>query len=69
MYVCLCNGVTEQDIRRCAREGACSLADLAMCAGVGAGCGRCREMAATVLSEAGQLESGSRPAALAQAVG
>ena len=56
MYVCLCNGVTDKDIRRHVTEGACCLEDLACCAGVGAGCGRCRDMAARVLAEAAGLE-------------
>lgn len=66
MYVCLCNAVTEQDIRRCVREGACSLTDLASCAGVGAGCGRCREIAATVLAESIHVDATAHgtPAAL-----
>lgn len=56
MYVCLCNGVTESDIRRHVSEGACCLEDLAGCAGVGTGCGRCREMAKTMLAEAQGLQ-------------
>jgi bacterioferritin-associated ferredoxin len=52
MYVCLCNAVTERQVRECAEGGACSLDDLAASLGVGAGCGRCRDCAAQVLAEA-----------------
>jgi bacterioferritin-associated ferredoxin len=56
MYVCLCNGVTDKDIRRHVADGACCLEDLACAAGVGAGCGRCRDTAAQVLAEATAFE-------------
>jgi bacterioferritin-associated ferredoxin len=51
MYICLCNGITERDIRAHAQDADCSLADLERCLGVGAGCGRCKRAAAEVLSE------------------
>jgi len=66
MYVCLCNGVTEKDIRRHVAEGACCLEDLAGCAGVGAGCGRCRETAAMVLAEFSGPNKSARAHATAQ---
>lgn len=50
MYICLCNGVTEREIRDSARKGA-SLHDLERCLGVGAGCGRCRSAAEELLDE------------------
>jgi bacterioferritin-associated ferredoxin len=52
LYVCVCNAVTDKEIREHVRGGACTLADLAGCAGVGAGCGRCRDVALEVLREA-----------------
>jgi bacterioferritin-associated ferredoxin len=51
MYICVCNGVTEREIRACAEERACSLRDLEHCLGVGAGCGRCRAAAKQLLDE------------------
>jgi bacterioferritin-associated ferredoxin len=51
MYICLCNGVTERQIRECAAQGACSLKDLEHCLGVGAGCGRCGHVAKEVLRD------------------
>ena len=40
MYICLCNAITERDIRACAEDGACTLRDLECCLGVGTCCGK-----------------------------
>jgi bacterioferritin-associated ferredoxin len=53
MYICICNAVTERQVKECARAGARTLEALALELGVGAGCGRCRDCAARVLEEAG----------------
>jgi len=58
MYICLCNAVTEREIRECAQDGACTLRDLERCLGVGSNCGRCRPAADAILNE-----SRSAPAA------
>ena len=52
MYVCICNGVTERDIRQAAVAGCGSVAELTMRTGCGATCGTCLEMAASVLEGA-----------------
>ena len=52
MYVCLCNGVTEKDIREAAAAGCRSMTELTMRTGAGANCGCCVEMATQVLEEA-----------------
>jgi bacterioferritin-associated ferredoxin len=52
MYVCLCNGVTERDIRQTAAAGCRSMAELTMRTGCGAGCGSCVCMATALLEEA-----------------
>ncbi|MBI3374817.1 MAG: (2Fe-2S)-binding protein [Betaproteobacteria bacterium] len=67
MYICLCNGITERDIRACAETGACSLRDLEHCLGVATGCGRCAHAAKEVLNEhrrgcAPPLAAGGAPA-------
>jgi bacterioferritin-associated ferredoxin len=49
MYVCICAAVSDRQIKEAVREGACSLDQLAVCLGVGAGCGCCREMAQEIL--------------------
>ena len=51
MYICICNAVTERQLKECARSGARSLEELAFQLGVGTGCGRCRECASGVLRE------------------
>ncbi|KGM56454.1 bacterioferritin [Lysobacter arseniciresistens ZS79] len=52
MYVCICNGVTDHDIRQAAQAGCKSMAELTMRTGAGASCGSCVEMATAVLVEA-----------------
>jgi bacterioferritin-associated ferredoxin len=51
MYVCICNAITERQVRECAKGGACTLDDLAAALGIGAGCGRCRGCADQVLKD------------------
>ena len=52
MYVCVCNGVTDRDIRQAAQAGCGSVAELTMRTGCGACCGSCVEMACQLLDEA-----------------
>lgn len=52
MYICVCNAITESQVRHCAREGACTVSDLECQLGLGAGCGRCKPAAMQVLDEA-----------------
>ena len=51
MYICICNGITDREIRQCATSGACSMSELECSLGVGVSCGRCREAAAEILEE------------------
>jgi bacterioferritin-associated ferredoxin len=51
MYICLCNAITERQVRECARSGACSPEELTSQLGVGSGCGRCLECAVDLLRE------------------
>ena len=51
MYVCLCNGVTERQIREVAEAGCRTLAELTMRTGCGATCGSCLPMAQSLLDE------------------
>ena len=51
MYVCLCNGVTEQDIRRAMDGGCASMSELTMRTGCGANCGCCVDVACAMLDE------------------
>ncbi|HET6435811.1 MAG TPA: (2Fe-2S)-binding protein [Xanthomonadaceae bacterium] len=51
MYVCLCNGVTDHQIREVAEGGCRTLAELTMRTGCGATCGSCLPMAQELLDE------------------
>jgi bacterioferritin-associated ferredoxin len=51
MYVCLCNAVTDREIRQCADLGARTLSDLGDALGVATCCGRCADTADRVLRE------------------
>jgi len=52
VYVCICNGVTDHDIRQAAEAGCKSMPELTMRTGAGANCGSCVEMAAELLEQA-----------------
>lgn len=49
MYVCLCHGVRDEDIRQAVEQGAVTLADLSARTGCATGCGCCAEFAQTLL--------------------
>lgn len=51
MYVCICNAVTDREIRGAVKLGARSLADLQDTLGVATCCGRCTDCACSVLAE------------------
>ena len=50
MYVCICNGVTERDIRQAAEAGCRTIPELTMRTGAGSNCGSCLDMAAELLA-------------------
>jgi len=52
MYVCICKGITDRDIREAASSGARSLKDLCRDLGVASDCGKCASCAQEVLCEA-----------------
>jgi len=51
MYVCICNAVTDKQIRKAAESGVQDLWGLQRELGVGSGCGACKEMASGILRE------------------
>lgn len=55
MYVCVCNGVTEQQIRDAVRAGASTVSELSTQVGVAAGCGCCHGFATQLLHETLQV--------------
>ena len=52
MYVCICNGITDHQIREAAEAGCASLTELTMRTVVGANCGSCLPSAEAILDEA-----------------
>lgn len=52
MYVCLCQGVTDREIREAAENGITSMRQLGKELGVGRQCGRCACTAREILREA-----------------
>lgn len=60
MYVCICNEVTDRQIRRAVDQGACSLQDLSAQLKVGTCCGKCKCMAKKVMREALQENARSQ---------
>ena len=51
MYVCVCNAITDKQIRRAARNGVSSLYELRCALGVAAGCGSCARTAQEILEQ------------------
>ena len=51
MFVCLCNGITDRDIRQTAEAGCRTMAELTMRTGCGAGCGSCVDMATALMED------------------
>ena len=51
MYVCLCNGITEGQIREAVSGGARSLRELGQCLGLTSCCGKCADCAKQVVRE------------------
>lgn len=66
MYVCICNAITEKEVRKAARDGARTLTDLhASGLGVATGCGQCAGHACAML-EGGQDSAGAVQSVSAQ---
>lgn len=51
MYVCLCNAVTEREVRQAVAMGADSLSDLREGLGVASCCGKCAGCARKIIHE------------------
>lgn len=59
MYVCLCNPVTDRDIRGCVQQGARTLSDLQTQLGVACQCGACATTALQIIDEEMQASAES----------
>jgi bacterioferritin-associated ferredoxin len=54
MYVCLCEAVTDHEIRKAVEDGASSVTEVMQCTRAGTRCGSCRsELAETVAAAQG----------------
>ncbi|MDX2418945.1 MAG: (2Fe-2S)-binding protein [Xanthomonadales bacterium] len=51
MYVCICNAVTDSDIRKAVDNGVRNMKQLGQATGCGATCGCCREIAIEILQQ------------------
>jgi len=51
MYVCICNEVTDREIKHATNKGACSMKDLRNSLNVATTCGRCADCAKGLLKE------------------
>ena len=54
MYVCICNAITDKQIRRAAKNGVDNLYELRESLGVASNCGSCADQAQTILNESSQ---------------
>ena len=54
MYVCICNAITDKQIRKAAKSGIRDVWELQRELGVAAGCGSCVEAASDILRESRQ---------------
>jgi bacterioferritin-associated ferredoxin len=69
MYVCLCRGVTDRQIREAVAQGASSMRALRQRLGVCSECGRCGACTRSLLTESlGQEDASGCPTALSPAL-
>jgi len=61
MYVCICNAVTDSDIRNAVDDGVRNLNQLKQTTGCGTTCGCCKDMAFEVLQQALTERRGAQP--------
>ncbi len=62
MYVCICNAITENQIRYAAQTGVRDLWQLQRELGVASSCGSCKEHAIMILNEAHTRQAPAQPA-------
>ena len=69
MYVCICNAVTDKQIRKAVESGVQDLWGLQRELGVAVGCGACKEMASEILLESRQAKAQFEPVRYLPAAG
>ncbi len=60
MFVCLCNGITNQAVAEAIANGASTTNQIAAACGAGAECGRCRRTLRVLLGTSGGDRRGAR---------
>jgi len=60
MYVCICNAITDKQIRQAAESGVTSLWELQKDLGVASNCGKCRTTAVDILREHAPAKSSTQ---------
>ena len=61
MYVCICNAITDKQIRQAAESGVRSLWELQKELGVASNCGKCGEMAAAIIRDTKATPQRAKP--------
>ena len=56
MYICLCHGITDRQIRRAVEQGCSSLGEVQQQLPVGGCCGRCEPAARELIQELSKRE-------------
>ncbi|MFK7958008.1 MAG: bacterioferritin-associated ferredoxin [Lysobacterales bacterium] len=51
MIVCICNAVSDRQIREAVKNGAATMSELRSATGCGTTCGKCSQMAVEIISE------------------
>jgi len=62
MYVCICNAITDTQIRQAAESGVSNLWELQRELGVASNCGSCKEQASEILRESRRPTGYAQPA-------
>jgi bacterioferritin-associated ferredoxin len=61
MYVCICNAITDSQIRTAAESGVSNLWELQKELGVASNCGKCGEMAVAIIRETRATQQPAEP--------
>lgn len=64
MYVCLCHGFTDKQVKGAIAQGSRSMAEIYACLGGKPRCGRCVGEVREIIAGAGSAEGGAVPRAL-----
>ena len=56
MYVCICKGITDTQIRSAVEHGASSVRDIRNSLGVASQCGRCGDLASEIVRQSLQTQ-------------